>query len=203
MESVTAIEPPTEVAPEEVATGSNASKFACKHDIVMLRTVGLLEPWAATHSAVMSTWKAIAESLADASDFGLKNKKGPALMTRFESIMNKFKKSEFQSLRKSGTVEEYEEREQLLTDIKAHMDDYTANETVRKDAEKKKQEGIKNSGFLMRRLAMAPLAPPRTELTADSDASASSSVTAEAESESSGSSGLTEGPAAPGESCRS
>ncbi|EQC27049.1 hypothetical protein SDRG_15163 [Saprolegnia diclina VS20] len=199
MESVPAIEPRTEVAPEEVATGSNASKFACKHDIVMLRSVGLLEPWAAAHGAVMSTWEAIAESLADASDFGLKNKKGPALKTRFESIMNKFKKSEFQSLRKSGTVEEYEEREQLLTDIKARMDDYTANATVRKDAEKKKQEGIEGSGVLMRRLAMAPLAPPRAELTADSDASASSSVTAEAASESSGSSGSTEGPAAPGE----
>ncbi|KDO20012.1 hypothetical protein SPRG_14160 [Saprolegnia parasitica CBS 223.65] len=186
MEPVPAIKPPTEI--EEVATGSNASKFACKHDIAMLRTVNLLEPWAAAHGAVMSTWDAIAESLADASDFGLKNKKGPALKTRFEIIMNRFKKSEFQSLRKSGTVEEYEEREQLLTDIKARMDDHTANGTVRKDAEKKKQEDL-----LMRRLNMAPLAPPRAEMTADSDASASSSVTAEAASESS------EGPAATGE----
>lgn len=60
-------------------------------------------------------------------------------------------------MRKSGTTEEYDERDQLLTDIKTRMDDFAQNNDVRKDAAKRKQEGIENSGTMLRRMAMAEL----------------------------------------------
>ncbi|RHY09222.1 hypothetical protein DYB36_002201 [Aphanomyces astaci] len=71
--------------------------------------------------------------------------------------MSKFVRGESASLRKSGTPEEDEECEQLLGDIQARMDDFKTHDAVRKDAAKRKQEGIENAGALLRKMAMAEL----------------------------------------------
>ncbi|RLO07432.1 hypothetical protein DYB28_001397, partial [Aphanomyces astaci] len=70
-------------------------------------------------------------------------------------VVKAFQKSVTQQ--KSGTTEEYTERDQLLTDIKLRVDDFAENEAVRKDAAKRKLEGVENSGLVMRQLAMAEL----------------------------------------------
>ncbi|ETV64469.1 hypothetical protein H257_18654 [Aphanomyces astaci] len=84
-------------------------------------------------------------------------KKPGALNTRFEYLLAKHETGESASLRKSGTTEEYSEHDQLLTDIKLRMDDFAKNEAARKDAAKRKLEGVENSGLVMRQLAMAEL----------------------------------------------
>ncbi|ETV95915.1 hypothetical protein H310_10580 [Aphanomyces invadans] len=61
------------------------------------------------------------------------------------------------SLRKSGTAEEYEEREHLLQDIKTRMDDFKASETIRQDVCRGKLEGIENSGTLLRKMTLGEL----------------------------------------------
>ncbi|RHZ07335.1 hypothetical protein DYB31_016000 [Aphanomyces astaci] len=80
-----------------------------------------------------------------------------AAQTRFKYLLAKHEKGEIASLRKSGTSEEYSEPDQLLTDIKLRVDDFAENEAVRKDAAKRKLEGVENSGLIMRQLAMAEL----------------------------------------------
>ncbi|RLO12598.1 hypothetical protein DYB28_010849 [Aphanomyces astaci] len=111
-------------------------KFACRHDIMLLQQVSLsrlVEPHA---------WILNGEEAAQ---------------TRFKYLLPKHEKGESASLRKSGTSEEYSEPDQLLTDIKLRVDDFAENEAVRKDAAKRKLEGVENSGLIMRQLAMAEL----------------------------------------------
>eukprot|EP00644_Phytophthora_capsici_P014515 jgi/Phyca11/124712/e_gw1.54.333.1 len=85
--------------------------------------------------------------------FGLK-KPGTAMRTRFTNLVSQFKTDQCQSMRKSGTVEEYAEREVLLQDIVSQMDDWTDKDAQRKEEQTAKQRGIEESGVLLRRLAM-------------------------------------------------
>ncbi|KAG9405218.1 hypothetical protein AC1031_004326 [Aphanomyces cochlioides] len=71
--------------------------------------------------------------------------------------MTRFIKGEKLSLRQSGTTEEYEERDVLLTDIRARIDDYEQVGVEKRQAAKRKTEGIQNSGLVMRQLAMDEL----------------------------------------------
>ncbi|RHY15160.1 hypothetical protein DYB36_005209 [Aphanomyces astaci] len=104
----------------------------------------------------MTIWAEVAAELNRMPGFSMVKKPG-SLKTRFEYLLAKHEKGESASLRKSGTTEEYSERVQLLTDIKLRVDDFAENEAVRKDAAKRKLEGVDNSGLIMRQLAMAEL----------------------------------------------
>ncbi|RHY15352.1 hypothetical protein DYB32_010770 [Aphanomyces invadans] len=153
--STPSISPPDsdDVHPDE---SSANRKFACHHDIKLLLQVTFTSPWEAEHGKQAHAWTSIAAALGQLSGFGLK-KKGPAMKARFDALMSRFVRGESASLRKSGTSEEFDEREQLLRDIQTRMDDYKATESVRKDASKRKLEGIENSGTLLRKMAMEEL----------------------------------------------
>ncbi|RHY21485.1 hypothetical protein DYB25_008569 [Aphanomyces astaci] len=104
----------------------------------------------------MTIWAEVAAELNRMPGFSMVKKPG-SLKTRFEYLLTKHEKGKSASLRKSGITEEYSERDQLLTDIKLRVDDFAENEAVRKDAAKRKLEGVENSGLIMRQLAMAEL----------------------------------------------
>ncbi|KAF0713436.1 Aste57867_4337 [Aphanomyces stellatus] len=133
---------PNLVHAEEEA--STKGKFACCHDIQLLRQVALLCPWEAEFGKLILAWDDNVIQLGLSSAFKLKTK-GSALKTRFNTLMSKFKAGDVALQRKSGTTEEYEEHTQLHTDIKSRMDDF--NET----------EVIETSGVLLRRMADAEL----------------------------------------------
>ncbi|RHY43351.1 hypothetical protein DYB26_006356 [Aphanomyces astaci] len=99
----------------------------------------------------MAIWAEVATELNSMPGFSMV-KKPCELKTRFEYLLAKHEKGESASLRKSGTTEEYSERDQLLTGIKLRVD-----EAVRKDAAKRKLEIVENSGLIMRQLVMAEL----------------------------------------------
>ncbi|KAG9409182.1 hypothetical protein AC1031_019442 [Aphanomyces cochlioides] len=101
---------------------SSRGKFACRDDVLLLQQVSLCRPWEAGYGKVMEHWAEIATKLKDISSFRLK-KNAPALKTRFEAIMVKFSNGEAASIRKS----EYDEQDQLLTDIKMRMNDFAQN----------------------------------------------------------------------------
>ncbi|CAK4705602.1 unnamed protein product, partial [Aphanomyces euteiches] len=105
---------------------------------------------------LLPAWEDIAAELKGSPLFKI-NKKSTALKTRFDTLMSKFKTGDIASQRKSGTSEEYEERLLLLTDIKSRLDDYADCEDARRDARKRKAEGIETSGVLLRRMAVGEL----------------------------------------------
>ncbi|CAK4969763.1 unnamed protein product, partial [Aphanomyces euteiches] len=128
-------------------------KFACRHDIALLRHVVHEKPWEAEHGSVMEKWTRIAEELNRRQDFD-KPKKGTNLKNRFDLLLKRFQDDEARSKRKSGTPEEYNERDQLLTDIKCRIDDHASSVASSKERSKRKAEAIENSGLLLRQLAM-------------------------------------------------
>ncbi|OWY94698.1 hypothetical protein PHMEG_00035499 [Phytophthora megakarya] len=89
--------------------------------------------------------------------FGLK-KPGTAVRTRFTNLVSQYKTDQCQSMRKSGTVEQYAEREVLLQNIVTLMADWEDKEAQRKQEQSAKQRGIESSGELLRRLAMGEIA---------------------------------------------
>ncbi|KAG9400903.1 hypothetical protein AC1031_009625 [Aphanomyces cochlioides] len=115
-------------------------KFACSHDIALLRQVVHEKPWEADHGFVMEKWSRIADDLNRRQEFDMP--------------LKRFQLDETRSKRKSGTTEEYNERDQVLTDIKSRMDDHATQTATLKERAKRKAEGIENSGLLMRQMAM-------------------------------------------------
>ncbi|KAH9098117.1 hypothetical protein LEN26_016697 [Aphanomyces euteiches] len=141
----------------------NCSKFSCHHDIQLLQQVSIVRPWEADRGKLTAAWDEIASELSRQPRFGM-NKKSVALRARFESLMTKFIKGEKLSQRQSGTTEEYDERDVLLTDIRARIDDYEQVGAEKRQAAKRKTEGIQNSGLVMRQLAMDELASSSSDL---------------------------------------
>ncbi|KAG9416549.1 hypothetical protein AC1031_000949 [Aphanomyces cochlioides] len=122
-------------------------------DILLLNEVILTRPWESRRTAARTAWESIATSLS--REDGLTSKKsGPALRKRFNFLVKKHALNEQASLRKSGSSEEYDVRDQLLTDISSRMSDFEQTEDVRLDLENRKKQGLINSGEVIRQLAM-------------------------------------------------
>ncbi|ETV79638.1 hypothetical protein H257_06895 [Aphanomyces astaci] len=120
---------------ESDTTPLPTGKFACCHDIMLLQQVSLSRPWEGEYGKVMTIWAEVATELNRMPGFSMVKKPG-ALKTRFEYLLAKHEKGE---------------------NIKLRVDDFAENEAVRKDAAKRKLEGVENSGLIMRQLAMAEL----------------------------------------------
>ena len=86
--------------------------------------------------------------------FIYQGKKGTAIKIRFELLLKTFKADEMDSMRKSGAVEEFTEREQLLLDISSLMDDFVSLQKTNQQANAAKQAGIEMSGEIVRRMAI-------------------------------------------------
>ncbi|KAG9409041.1 hypothetical protein AC1031_019300 [Aphanomyces cochlioides] len=119
-------------------------RFKVTQDIDLLKEIELHKPWSASHGSVQATWNVIASSLSD--HFGEKVN-AIACQRRFELLLEAFKKDEMKPLRASGTVEEYNERKQLLTALKEMIDDFElekeeSNVRVAEEAAKKKAIAI-------------------------------------------------------------
>ncbi|ETV63793.1 hypothetical protein H257_19278, partial [Aphanomyces astaci] len=61
------------------------------------------------------------------------------------------------AMRRSGTDEEFGERDQLLEDISSQMEDHRVLKDAGCAVEAKKKNGIEKSGVVMRQLAMEAL----------------------------------------------
>ncbi|RHZ32873.1 hypothetical protein DYB31_004885 [Aphanomyces astaci] len=126
------------------------------HDIQLLKQVNLSKPWEAGYGKVMAAWVEVCREVIRIPGFKI-NKKPQGLKTRFDLLIKTHCEGEMASMRKSGTSEDYTERDLLLTDIKARMDDFDKTAAARKNTVKRKIDSIENSGALMRRMAMGNL----------------------------------------------
>ncbi|KAI8840887.1 hypothetical protein BC829DRAFT_420724 [Chytridium lagenaria] len=126
-------------------------RFNPSIDVELLKLVLDLQPFAAGYGKVKDKWQAVADGLrAIVTDFGENYKPDSlnpaAARRRFDTLVDSFKKEEMDSLRASGTDEEYEERERLLTDILEMMEFHELekaekNEKERAEAQKKEARG--------------------------------------------------------------
>ncbi|GMF55205.1 unnamed protein product [Phytophthora fragariaefolia] len=148
-------------------------KFAAVDDIVLLKAVNTFRPWTAavgTSKGIMKVFEDIAIHCQLDESFGLK-KPGTAMRTRFTNLVNQYKTDQCQSMRKSGTVEEYAEREILLENIVTLMNDWDDKEAQRKKEQTVKQKGIESSGELLRRLAKGEIVSEEDDNRSEGDIS--------------------------------
>ncbi|KAJ3281412.1 hypothetical protein HDU79_010791, partial [Rhizoclosmatium sp. JEL0117] len=88
-------------------------------DIALLKEVLNVEPYKAAHGKTAECWENVATNLNEALslDGDVCTTKKNA-QERFKDLMKKFKADEMEALRASGTEEEFNEREQLLSDVR-------------------------------------------------------------------------------------
>ncbi|KAE8990115.1 hypothetical protein PF004_g15793 [Phytophthora fragariae] len=123
-------------------------KFAAMDDIVLLRAVHAFRPWrvpVGTSNGIMKVFEDIAVQCGANPEFGV-DKPGAALRTRFRTLMKEFKRDQCRSMRKSGTVEQFEERDRLLLDIIAQTDVWNDKIEVENRVKEAKQRSIQSSG---------------------------------------------------------
>ncbi|KAF4147629.1 hypothetical protein GN958_ATG03181 [Phytophthora infestans] len=135
---------------------ASRKKFAAVDDVVLLRAVNAFQPWRApvgTAKGIMKVFDDIAVHCGADPEIGV-NKRGTALCTRFITLLREFKRDQCQSMRRSGFVEQFGERDRLLLDIIAQADDWNEKLEATNKIKEAKQVGIESSGELMRRLAM-------------------------------------------------
>ncbi|OQR94693.1 hypothetical protein ACHHYP_01000 [Achlya hypogyna] len=109
----------------DIASGGAVLRksFNAWDDVLLCRAVNQRKPWMAPSGEIMLYWSEIADTLMRTRGFGVK-KDGPACKTRFEKILRMTIGGEKDMLRKTGTEEEYDERERLLRNMYEQIDSY-------------------------------------------------------------------------------
>ncbi|KAG9404937.1 hypothetical protein AC1031_005142 [Aphanomyces cochlioides] len=133
---------------------STRRTFTAGDDIILLMAVNNAQVWACAPRTVMKVWDGIADKVNGTPNVTVAGKNGPAYKTRFEGMMKSFLASESKSRRQSGTTEEYNTKDQLLTDIHQQMQDHTEEQDKNKQVNKRRVDALEASGATMRRKAM-------------------------------------------------
>ena len=98
-------------------------RFFASRNIIFLKTIDVNKPWAKAHGGVTQAWEKVA------SDYNNAVGQAKAINTtgakhHWDALLKKYKSEERDSLRASGTAEEYTEQEELLAKLAAHYDDF-------------------------------------------------------------------------------
>eukprot|EP00644_Phytophthora_capsici_P007430 jgi/Phyca11/112118/e_gw1.21.540.1 len=94
-----------------------AFRFVPSSDILLLKEAVKHRPWAAGHGEAQVSWSSVAIGLKTTLPSCTGD--GKACRRRFNALLDVFRRDELESLRASGSAEDFEEREQLLTDCMA------------------------------------------------------------------------------------
>ncbi|KAJ3028475.1 UNVERIFIED_CONTAM: hypothetical protein HDU68_001622 [Siphonaria sp. JEL0065] len=115
-----------------------AYRFNAATDIALLKEIEHIQPYDAPHGQKAERWVEVSSRFNQACDFGGNKTATPKnCQNRFEELIKRFKQDEMDSLRASGTEEEFNEREQLLTDIIELM-----QEAIDSKADKKRKRDV-------------------------------------------------------------
>lgn len=149
---------------EEQVQGENKKfvRFRPGIDILLLREVLTLRP------KKPKDWEKVLKNLNEGLNIECPGSAIKALTNcqkRFKDLMKAFKSEEMESLRASGTDEEYREREQLLTELRELEEEDERQKEEKTKAEKLKEE----QGKELRQKAMQRLKQKREEEKTESD----------------------------------
>ena len=130
--------------------------FRTQSDIDLLKEVMNYKPFKVSHRQVTQTWDSIATELC--SIYGASSVKGSAAKRRFKELLAKFKKDKLDSLRASRMEEEFDQREQLLTDIRLLMEEAEAGKALATGSKKEAFGKCESNGNLIHQAAMNQMA---------------------------------------------
>ncbi|KAJ3096003.1 hypothetical protein HDU96_000923 [Phlyctochytrium bullatum] len=157
------------------ATALKTFRFTPRTDIALLKIAIHVQPWTAGHGKKASVWASMTEQFQEAmrADFPLVDKvTTTAVQRRFDNLVTCFKQEEMESLKASGTEEEYDERAQLLTEIVDLMREHEEGKKERTEKEKAEVMKKEQMGETIMRAAVTGMVETKRALP-DSSASAS------------------------------
>ncbi|ORY29876.1 hypothetical protein BCR33DRAFT_792788 [Rhizoclosmatium globosum] len=138
---------PTKLSMDENAEGP----------ILLLKEVTGVEPFNAGHGKTGEAWERVATNVN--TEMGLHNDAnvkatGKNAFKRFKELLKKFKADEMESLQASGTEEEFEESEQLLSDLQDLIHDLEEQRVKKKAKKSKEEERRETNGAAIREAAV-------------------------------------------------
>jgi hypothetical protein len=140
-------------------------RFGPEPELTLLRSVCAVTPWEAPHGKTQATWTEISRNLQSS---GL-NIDGKRVRAKFETSIRGWKEKSAEEERQSGIDAEYGDKEALLEDIKAAMDDWNTAGRATALAAQKAKDKEEIEGRDLREASMAGLTMKRdTESDGDS-----------------------------------
>ncbi|KAE9011246.1 hypothetical protein PF011_g9449, partial [Phytophthora fragariae] len=125
--------------------------FSERDDLLLLKQAVAVKPYKEKHGKVMAQWEGVAASLASSPEFSRANLGGKTAQNRFN------RKKMMVAKRASGVEEAYTEKDQLLDDIIAEIDDFQHAKTLAKDVAAAKALTNEKAGEVVRQLAVERL----------------------------------------------
>ncbi|KAJ1562580.1 hypothetical protein HK096_007531 [Nowakowskiella sp. JEL0078] len=141
-----------------------AYRFNIAADIALLKEIANIQPFFAAHGQTLKAWTSVAVNLCSSLNLEAETITTVNARARFESIYTTFKKDEMESLRASGTEEEFNEREQLMTDIHSLIEE---SEFIRLNVKEKKrsdEDKREVNGEILRNAALQRLSSKKKEI---------------------------------------
>ncbi|KAG9398980.1 hypothetical protein AC1031_012358 [Aphanomyces cochlioides] len=131
------------------------TQFSAHDDIILCQYINVVQPWLSPGS-MMLKWAEVAEKLSNDPACRL-NKDGPGCRSRWARLRREHTSNSKKSSRKSGTSEDYDERDIIIQDLVTRILDYEEQTTAKRDNAKNSAKAIEKSGIVMRQMAMDAL----------------------------------------------
>ncbi|KAF4043074.1 hypothetical protein GN244_ATG04548 [Phytophthora infestans] len=154
-------EPPNPVRSPSISKRKKAFRFVPSSDIMLLKETLKHRPWAASHGETLSAWSSVATGLKAALTSCTAD--GKACRRRFNTLLEVFRRDVLESLRASGSAEDYEEREQLLTDCMTLYNEHAQVKADKTEKEKREAERRESASAEVAQSAMEGLRRSRSE----------------------------------------
>ncbi|KAG1686709.1 hypothetical protein DVH05_028685 [Phytophthora capsici] len=153
-------EPSNPVRSPSISKRKKAFNFGPSSDIMLFKEVLKRRPWAASHGETLAAWTSFATRLKAALTSCTAD--GNACRRRFNTLLGVFCRDELESLRASGSAEDYEEREQLLTDCMTLYNEHAQAKADKTEKEKRESERRELASVEVVQIAMEGLRRSRS-----------------------------------------
>ncbi|KAE9333419.1 hypothetical protein PF008_g14458, partial [Phytophthora fragariae] len=147
--------------------------FSEGDDLLLLKQAVAVKPYKEKHGKVVAQWEGVAASLVSSAEFSRANLGGKTAQNRFNLLVDSARKKMKVAKRASGVEEAYTEKDQLLDDIIAEINDFQHAKTLAKDVAATKALANEKAGEVVRQLAVERLkrgAPDGNDTPLDSPA---------------------------------
>ena len=134
---------------------SSRKNFTLQDDVILLRQINADLPFMSARGDKMGKWDTTAEKVMEVPDFSREGLTGKACQSRFTNLLEKHKHFNHESAKASGCSEEYNEKIQLLDELRSLYNDWVKNEATKNEEEKVKKEDEKKKAELVREQAMS------------------------------------------------
>ena len=130
-------------------------RFNAATDVLLLREVTAKNPYAMGYGRVLECWKEISAALNAAGG----RTAWRACRDRSDKLIEQYKQEDRESLRRSGTAEEYEEKERLLQELVELRQEAEANRMDSQATRQETQAREQQTAMEIRNAATSTLSP--------------------------------------------